>query len=365
MDSFLTVARARTLIELRRYDDALAALTPALGDPTVEAEAWCLRTQALLGKGDVKEALAAARAAVEVSPEDEWPHRLHALALQYGGNHRAALRSAQEAARISPHQAETLHVLAICLANRRKKADADETVNRLMEQHPHAPLAHQTAGAVAAARRDWAAAERHLRESLRREPNDPDASAALAEALTRQGRRQEAGEALLAAGRADPTNSSIRKSLGRLGLPLAGFVGFGSVKVLLPLQLLRLVDNVRPAIATIVVTAFFVLVGGYLNYARVSGTRGLPDHVHRGLMSDHRNYALGWLGSAAIVSIPLAAWAAAAPADQGRSTALATGLVMFSVVALTAVLTLWTGPFPRPFARTTAWFARLWHSHRT
>jgi len=358
MDDFLALARARNLIQLRRYDAALEALAPALGDPATEAEAWCLHTHALLAKGDLSQALPAARKAIAVRPEDEWPHRLLALVLLHGGNHKDALRAAQEAARLAPRQVETLHVLAICQASSRKKADAQTTVNTLLKLHPHSALAHRTAGAVAMTSKNWAAAMPYLRESLRLEPNDADVAASLAEVLKRLGRRQEAGEMLLAAARADPTDHSIRKSLGRLGLPVATFGGFAIYKVMVSIQLSRALPNVQPATAVMVTAAFFTLVGGYLSYARVSGTRDLPDDIHRGLLGEHRNYALGWLGCAALASVPLAVWAAAAPQDHGQSLALSIGLVLFSVVALTVILKLWTGPFPIRFPSTAAWLAR-------
>jgi tetratricopeptide (TPR) repeat protein len=358
MDGYPALARARNLLQLRRYDAALEALVPALGDSATESEAWCLRTQALLGKGDVTAALPAARRAVAVDPGSEWPHRLLALVLMRGGNHKDALRAAVEAARIAPHQVETLHVLAICQANARKKKEALSTSYTLLERHPHSALALQTAGTLATMRRDWADAERYFRESLRLEPNDADVAARLAEVLKRLGRRQEAGEMLLAAARADPTNHRIRRSVGRLGLPVAAFGGFGLLKVVVSLQLVRALGHLHPATGVVLVAAFFLLVGGYLSYARFTGTRGLPEHVHRGLLADHRNYALGWLGSAGLACVPLAVWAAAVPPEQGRSYALSIGVALFGSGALLATAMLWTGPFPNLFPSTTAWLAR-------
>ena len=363
-DGSAALSRARSLIEVSRYESALEALVPALGDPSSEAEAWCLRTQALLGMNDLTQALPAARKAISLDPDAEWPHRLLALVLQRGGNHKDALRSAQEAARIAPYQAETLHVLAICLANRRKKADAEKTVQALLERHPHNALSHQTAGVVAGMRGEWATAERHLREALRLEPNDADVAAALAEVLQRLGRREEAGEALLAAARADPTNHSIRRSLGRLGMPVVALGGFTLFKAILSVQALRVFRFLHPTSAVIVCAVLFVLVGGYLTYARVSGTRHLPEQIHRGLMADHRNYALGWLTASAFAAMPLAVWAAAAPPDEGQSWPLSVGLAFFSAIALGVVVWLWTGPFPNLFPSTSAWLERRRHARR-
>ena len=76
------------------------------------------------------------------------------------------------------------------------------------------------------------------------------------------------------------------------------------------------------------------------------------------LLGEHRNYALCWLGSASVASLPLAVWAAAAPDDQGQSYALSIGLALFSVAAITLVLKLWSGPFSNRFPSATAWLAR-------
>lgn len=361
MDGFPALARARSLIEVERYDAALEALAPALGDPATEGEAWCLRTQALIGMDDLRQALPAAQRAVSVRPEDEWPHRLLALVLMRQGKRKGALSAAQRAAHIAPQQVETLHVLAVCQANRRKKREARETADAVLELHPEAALAHQTAGIVAMTSRKWAAAERHLRESLRLQPEDAQVAATLAEALRHQGRRAEAAEMLLVAGRTDPTDHSIRRSLGRVGLPVVAIGGITLVKGLalsVFAQLARALTHLRPAVAVGVIAVSFALVGGYLSYARVRGTRGLPEQVHRGLMPDHRNYALGWLGCAGLVSLPLAVWAVAAPPGHGRSLPLSLGLLLFSALALVVVRRFWTGPFPNPLPAATAWLAR-------
>ena len=108
----------------------------------------------------------------------------------------------------------------------------------------------------------------------------------------------------------------------------------------------------------VIFAALFALVGGYLSYARVSGTRGLPSEVHQGLMPDHVNYALSWFAGAALASLLLALWAAAVPEDHGRSLSLCLGLVLFAAVALTTVLKFWTGPPPFRFPSMTGWLAR-------
>lgn len=359
------LARAKHLVELQRWDAALEALQPAYADDGCRAEAWAVRTQALIGKGDLTHALPAARQTIALRPEDEWGHRLLALVLQRGENHKDALRAAKEAARLAPDQPETLHVLALCQLNRWKRRDAQHTADQMVRTHPHNPISHLTVGFVAMARRNWPRAESALREVLRLDPGDAEAAGALSDVLKRTGRKAEAGEVLLAAGRADPTNKNVRESLGRLGLPIAGIGLFGGLKLLASfklvglLQLARLADRVSPLAAVVVAAVFFVVVGGYYSWARWNGTRSLPDHVHQGLVGEHRNYALAWLGSAGAVSLGLAGFAAAVPAERGGSAALAACLVAFGVIALGAVVALWTGPRPSLVPKAPGWLRRL------
>lgn len=358
-DGYAALSRTRHLLQLRRYDEALEALAPALVDPATETDAWCLCTQAHLGQDDVRQALRSARRALALDPNREWPHRLLAVAHQRRSNQRDALAAAKEAARLAPEQVETLHVLAICQANVRfQKDQAEQTARLALEKHPHSALAHRTVGTVAAMRSDWLTAERHLREALRLEPHNAEVAAELARALHRQGKRQEAGEALVAAARSDPTSQETRRSLGRLGLPALTFGGLGLFKAMLALQAVRLFHYFHPATGTVITAVVLAGLGTYLTVARVAGTLTLPEHVHRGLMGDHRNYALGWLSVAAFACLPLALWAAAAPPEKGRSVALAIGLLVFFVVALAGVLKLWTGPLPNLFPSTTSWWRR-------
>jgi tetratricopeptide (TPR) repeat protein len=357
-EGWAALARARSLMEIRRFADARETLSSALSDPETAAEANCLVAQSFVGQGKYRDALKAAGRASSMEPNEEWAHRLRAIGHQGLGQHKKALTAAQEAARLAPSSLPALNVLAMSQINCGKRKLAVQTAETGLSAHPHAALAHETAGVVAMANRDWKGAEEHLRESMRTNPNDADVAQHLAAVLKKLGRKQEAAETLLAAARADPTRTGTRHALGRLGLPVAAFGGVSIFKIVLASQSVRLLRNVQPAAGVVIVGAFFVLVGGWLSIARFRGTRILPDHIHQGLMADHRNYALSWLAWAGWVALPLAVWAAGAPYGHGQSASLAWGLVAFCFMAQVINRRFWVGEHPSR-ARWAAWRRRL------
>jgi cytochrome c-type biogenesis protein CcmH/NrfG len=94
--------RARILVDLRRFDEAIAVLRGVLGTPAADAEPWCLLAQSRLGLDDAVTALDAANRAVGIEPENEWPHRLASVALTRLQRHSEALTAALTARRRAP-----------------------------------------------------------------------------------------------------------------------------------------------------------------------------------------------------------------------------------------------------------------------
>lgn len=207
------LAQARSLVGLRRYDEALTALSQASVDGDETAEAHCLRAQALLGLGKAREAGEAARAACALSPHEEWPHRLLAISEQDRGRHRRALAAAKEAARVAPWSLHAQHVLALTQVNVGDTVGAELTAARCAEQSPQTPLAHQTVARVALATGKLDAAEAAARRVLSLRPQDDDGQALLADILERRGRSREASELRVAAVRSNPHSRSHRRRL--------------------------------------------------------------------------------------------------------------------------------------------------------
>src|SRR3954467_9854702 len=112
MDS---IARARTLIDLGRHEQAKAELARALAEDPASAEAWCLLAQCEQRTGDVPAMRYAASQALASNPDSEWAHRLQALALHKMKRHEEAVTAAREAVRLAPSQWQQYVVLVTAL----------------------------------------------------------------------------------------------------------------------------------------------------------------------------------------------------------------------------------------------------------
>jgi tetratricopeptide (TPR) repeat protein len=113
-------------------------------------------------------------------------------------------------------------VLATCQLALNDKKAAAATADGMLAAAPHAPLSYVTAGRVAETRKDWDGAERYYRDGRALEPGHSELALALARLMERRGRIDEAADAYLAAGRADPTDARARRGLARLGVPVLG-----------------------------------------------------------------------------------------------------------------------------------------------
>jgi tetratricopeptide (TPR) repeat protein len=351
MSAYASLSRSQSLIELGRWQDALEQLGPSLVDPDTEAEAHCLRAQCLLGLRRPADALVAAGQSLAVDAQREWPHRLRAIALMQKGRHRAAVAAARESARLGPGVPEALHILALTLVNSDKVQAAQEVADALLAEHPHSPLAYETAAAVAMARKQWVIAEGHFREALRLRPEDADVARGLGDALRAQGRKQEAGEVYLASARLDPTSTDTRRVLGRLGLPIVG--GFAAVKwVAYPVVRLTY-EFLTPLAALCGLAVALALGAGVTTVLRLRGTRLLPERVHRGLLGDHRNFALTWLWAFGWTCVPVALWSALISRADGGGLLVASAVICLAAVSWLLSYAWWVGPPPRRFSWLT------------
>ncbi|MBO0822746.1 MAG: tetratricopeptide repeat protein [Actinobacteria bacterium] len=337
------LARARSLVAIQRWREAIDVLAPALGNEATAADAHCLRAQCLLALQQPGPAAAAARQALTTRPDSEWAHRLLGVAYLRTHRHRAAHTEAAEAVRLAPGSVHALHLLAVCQLAGRRWTSAEQTARMAVAAAPQDPLAHLTVAQVAVRQRQWAEAERAYREGLRLAPDDPDLALGLGHLLHRLGRRDEAAQAYLAAGRSNPTDSRSRHALARLGLPAVGAGTVLAVKVGLVIGAQHLI-HLRPGVAAVVVGGFLLVAGGVTAALRIRGTRTLPEAVRQGLQADHRNAALRWLQIAAVVAVLLAIWSAALPTTSGGGFGEAAGFAAFAGVAWYVTHRFWTGP---------------------
>ena len=355
------LAKARSLTQIGRWREAMEVLAPALATDATATEAHCLRALCLIQLGQPRDAAASARQALAANPDDEWAHRLLAIALLRAKRHRAAVAEAAEAVRLAPQSVGALHALAVCQL-RLTPMVAEQTARAAVAADPYDPLAHQTLATVAAARGDYATAERAFREGLRLAPDSHDLALGLARLMHRQGRRDEAATAYLAAAGSNPVDVRARQGLARLGLPLAGAGAFGAIKIAAFLAAEQAsggwfsvgegASGPRPPELAIIL-GIGLLAGGTISVVRrVRGTRNLPEHVRRGLRADHLNAALRWLRIAAFFALLLGIRTATLPAKAGGGLGAAMWFVAFAALSFYAVRRLWIGP--RPSAAATA-----------
>src|SRR6202044_645301 len=96
------LARAATMLDLGRYEEASTLLARLVSAEPGSGRAWCLFARAHLGADRFTEAVEAANRAAAIEPAEEWPHRLGSNALMHLGHHGEALRAAAESRRAPP-----------------------------------------------------------------------------------------------------------------------------------------------------------------------------------------------------------------------------------------------------------------------
>ncbi|MFI9381442.1 tetratricopeptide repeat protein [Kutzneria sp. NPDC052558] len=168
------IARARTLIDLGRHEQAKAELAKALADDPGSTEAWCLLAQCEQKVGDIAAMRYAAGQALASNPDSEWAHRLQSLALHKLGRHMDAVDTAREAVRLAPHQWQQYVVLVTAMIPRLDlyRAEAVEAADRAVELAPQHAETHLTRGVLAGAQGNLPDAERNYREALKLDPEN-------------------------------------------------------------------------------------------------------------------------------------------------------------------------------------------------
>ncbi|AWM37925.1 Tetratricopeptide repeat protein [Gemmata obscuriglobus] len=209
-------ARARILMEQKRYDLASNEITARIGDDPEDPEGYilaalCHFTLDRPGAGD------AARRAVELAPNDSRAHfalslveskcgnldgaeaairraiELNSWAAGYFGqlaaieigryDWRAALRAADEGLAIDPDDDVCLNHRAVALTKLGRHDEAAHTLEGTLEKHPEDAYTHANRGWTLLHENEPRKAVDHFREALRLDPNSEWAKAGLLEAL--------------------------------------------------------------------------------------------------------------------------------------------------------------------------------------
>jgi tetratricopeptide (TPR) repeat protein len=165
------LARAATMLDLGRYEEASTLLARLVSAEPGSGRAWCLFARAHLGADRFAEAVEAANRAAAIEPAEEWPHRLASNALMHLGNHGQALRAAAESRRLAPGYWQTHVCVAQAALAAGQPAIAASAAAEARKLAPTEPDVHFLSGKVALARSDLDGARGHQERALALDPS--------------------------------------------------------------------------------------------------------------------------------------------------------------------------------------------------
>jgi tetratricopeptide (TPR) repeat protein len=164
------LARAATMLDLGRYDEASSLLARVVAAEPASGRAWCLFARAHLGAGRYQAAVDAANRAAAIDPGEEWPHRLASNALMHLGNHGEALRAAAESRRLASAYWQTHVCVAQAALAAAQHTTASAAAAEARKLAPNEPDVHFLSGKVALARGDLEGARSHQEQALALDP---------------------------------------------------------------------------------------------------------------------------------------------------------------------------------------------------
>ncbi len=300
------LARARVLLDLRRYADALPILGPLVAARPDDAEPLLLLTRALAGVGRRDEALTSAEHACALVPERAYAHRLRAEVLIELGRFRPALQAAERSVELAPESAESHWVLARAAVARRQYTKAAREAEIVGQLAPGSELGFHACGYIAVKRHKWKAAEREYRSAVALDPQSPMLLNNLGLAVLHQGRTVEATDLFIRAGQLDATKDIYLKNTAIAAqVPLIGgkpvtamrarVRGTAAGRLAWPLLMLAAFLVIRVAVATLarspagaagLVVAVVLVVGSY-----VRRRNAVPETAQRAIAAQRRAYA--------------------------------------------------------------------------
>ena len=187
------LARAKQLVELEQDDRAMEILTRLLAHhPEHEGCTRKVLALAHMRADRTDEAVASARAAVRLLPQDPVAHRILGQTLACQGDEAAAEHSLRACLALDPRNADAHFLMAGMWATPARHEEALAHAREAVRLDPNEPMYHLILG-HALEDRDPAGAEAALREALRLDPACGQARFRLA--LVRSGRGDHDGAA--------------------------------------------------------------------------------------------------------------------------------------------------------------------------
>jgi tetratricopeptide (TPR) repeat protein len=260
--------RARSLIEVHRFADAVPLLRQALVADPQSLDAHCMLAISLHVTGQSREGLKIAGDAVLLDPEAEWAHRVRALILTGLGRHKEALAAATQCAALSPDDPRSLECLARAQHACRQKKEAAATAAQLVALAPEWDSTHELLGDIALDNKRWKEAEHYYRNALRLDPSSYSAQNNLGVALQRLNRNKEATECFHQASKLNPVEKTSRDNLYSA---VKGYAGVSFVTFWVLLQVIRVfaasIRGLPESQQTLATIGFVIVVGGAVGTA--------------------------------------------------------------------------------------------------
>ncbi|MEO9152703.1 MAG: tetratricopeptide repeat protein [Lapillicoccus sp.] len=334
--------RAERLLDLRRPDEALALLGPALAERPDDAALLTSAAYAWLLKGDDGQAATMARRASAADPHDDRALRIQASALLHLGDAHQAAGLAYRAVQLAPHAHITHLLYARCLgripgAHEQAWAEAMRTV----ELAPNDPSAHVLVAELAYPAENVVnpyaldIAEDALQHALRLDPQNSTAMNDLARVRLRRSRRIGAMSGFSDALTADPHNET---ALHNTGVVLGGFLRPAHWMILGATVVSLMVQGPGSGAAGRILQGGLALgVVGVVAWVVVRVRRAVPrrSRVFLREFARHNGWAVAWAGCLALAVLLLLA----GPVLPEAARATAVGLALVSVTG--GVLCSW------------------------
>jgi tetratricopeptide (TPR) repeat protein len=153
---------ANELLDMGRVDTASELVRAVLAVDPHHGRALCTLARCHDEAGENTQTLAAAEAAIEVDPDNEWAHRLRSVALRKLGRVSEALAAADRAVELDPHWWGTHRARASALLTGGQTLEAYRSAARVRELAPTNPESYylftdvyEAAGELSAARREY------------------------------------------------------------------------------------------------------------------------------------------------------------------------------------------------------------------
>ena len=204
---------AQNLLDVRRYEAALAEAGKVLVESPENYPAQILRARALLGAGKYFDALRESERAIQLQPENASAHCVVAQAAIHLHRLDRSDRATAEACRLAPRWAWAHYLRMRVMLRIRNIAAAKEEAALVLALEPHGSLGHSAQGEIALHLQAWSAAEQAYHRALERNPENPTALLNYGYALSRQGKDAAAIDAYAEAGRLDPRSSDAAQNI--------------------------------------------------------------------------------------------------------------------------------------------------------